>query len=82
MGSNFILLYRMGLCGGSLFYLYLRRASIHACLYSSLFVIFNSLFFLFIWQQKIEELTTSFKSVDLSAVASIEQPEVGDKVKK
>ncbi|XP_062158469.1 YTH domain-containing protein ECT2 isoform X3 [Alnus glutinosa] len=33
-------------------------------------------------EQKIEELTTSFKSVDLSAVASIEQPEVGDKVKK
>ncbi|XP_062158468.1 YTH domain-containing protein ECT2 isoform X2 [Alnus glutinosa] len=33
-------------------------------------------------QEKIEELTTSFKSVDLSAVASIEQPEVGDKVKK
>jgi hypothetical protein len=54
----------------------------HACLYSSLCVIFNSLFYLFIWQQKIEELTTSFKSVDLSAVASIEQPEVGDKVKK
>lgn len=33
-------------------------------------------------QEKIEELATSFKSVDLSAVTSIEQPEVGDKAKK
>nr|XP_023925899.1 uncharacterized protein LOC112037317 isoform X2 [Quercus suber]POE93877.1 isoform 2 of yth domain-containing family protein 2 [Quercus suber] len=32
--------------------------------------------------QKIDELNTSFKSIDLSAVKSIEQPEVGDKVKK
>jgi hypothetical protein len=38
--------------------------------------------FLCVWQQKIEELATSFKSVDLSAVTSIEQPEVGDKAKK
>ncbi|KAG6625186.1 hypothetical protein I3843_16G075000 [Carya illinoinensis] len=33
-------------------------------------------------QQEMVELTTSFKAVDLSTVKSIEQPEVGDEVKK
>lgn len=32
--------------------------------------------------QKVDELTTSFKAVDLSTVKSIQQPEVGDKVMK